>query len=312
MQISENVTLQDKNWFKTGGTADYFCEPENQDDFKEALIFAKKNRLEFFLLGEGANLLFSDRGFKGLVIRPAFLNIETENTAPDYALVRAGCGVKMDSLIEFCLANKLTGLEEFSGIPGTIGGSVYINIHYMEFLLSSFLVKAYVLSKEGEVLTVDNSWFNFGYDQSRLHSKDYFLMDASFKLKKTTEAFVSFARGRKSEIIRHRNHRYPSKNSCGSFFRNFSDEEVCFEIGGSKILSVAYYLEKVGVKGSLKVGDAKVSQKHSNMIENLEAATSADIIAVAREMQKKVFSEFGLLPKAECQFAGFESYPILR
>lgn len=220
--IQTNVPLADKNWFGTGGSARFYCEPTTAQQFQEAIIYADTHKLEIFILGQGANILISDDGFDGLVIRPFLMDITTISTHDGVALVKAGAGVTMPNLIDYCLNNTMIGLEEFSGIPGTVGGSVYINLHYFEFLLANFLVSAEILHKKnGSLETVDAAWFNFGYNDSELHKKDYFLVNATFKLKTATDEQTAFAKGRKTEIIRHRAHRYPQVRTCGSFFRNF-------------------------------------------------------------------------------------------
>jgi UDP-N-acetylmuramate dehydrogenase len=218
--IQTNIPLHDKNWFATGGPAKFFAQPTTSQEFQEAIQFAQINELPIFVLGKGANILISDEGFNGLVIQPRINSIQIF----DEQLVKAGAGLSMHDLIEFCLQHNLIGLEEFSGIPGTVGGSVYINLHYFQFLLAQFLVSATVLhAKTGSLEIVDSQWFNFGYDQSRLIDQEYYLVDATFKLKKVSDLETAFAKGRRVEIIRHRNSRYPTKNTCGSFFRNFHD-----------------------------------------------------------------------------------------
>ena len=196
------------------------------------------------------------------------------------------------------------GLEEFSGIPGTVGGSVYINLHYYEFLLEQFLINAQIIHKTtGEILTVDPKWFKFGYDQSRLQEKEYYLVCATFQLKHATDLEIARARGRREEIIRHRQRRYPTVRTCGSFFRNFLPEEVANT--DKKLIYVAYYLDKLGIKGELSVGDAVVSHQHANMIVNRGKATSSDIVQLVQLMQKMVVDQFGIKPQPECQLIGF-------
>lgn len=311
--IKSGVSLADKNWFKTGGAAKYFCEPKNSLEFKDGLNFAKKNNQEIFMLGAGANILISDDGFDGLVIRPQLNDIEIIETKDDYSIIKTGAGVSFDVLINWCLDNNLTGLEEFSGIPGTVGGSVFINIHYFEFLLSNFLISAQVICKESsEILDVDNNWFNFGYNYSKLHENKYYLISATFKLKQTDALTAAYNKGRSREIIRHRASRYPKSNTCGSFFRNFYEDEVTLISNGKKLIYVAYYLDKIGVKGTLSVGDAIVSYQHANMIVNRGAATTCDIIGVAKSMQEMVYKQFGILPQPECRLIGFKDYPFLK
>lgn len=307
--IEEYVSLHDKNWFATGGKARYYCRPQDGQDFAQALTFANSKGLEVFVLGSGANILISDDGFDGLVIHPENAFAEIIDSSSKQVLVRTGAGTEFSALISFCLENNLLGLEEFSGIPGTVGGSIYINIHYYEFLLEQFLVNATIINKKtGVIDTVDSSWFNFGYDQSKLQEHDYFVVEAIFKVRPATEFEAAHALGRSEEIIRHRLRRYPSKNTCGSFFRNFHPHEVAHT--EKKLIYVAYYLDKLGVKGELSVGGAIVSHQHANMIVNKGTATSQDIIDLVAKMQTMVYNNFGILPEPECQLIGFKEYPL--
>ncbi len=310
MKIQENVSLADKNWFQTGGPARFFAEPATSQDFAEIIRFAAEKQFDIFMLGCGANILVSDDGFDGLVIRPQLKDIVVDESN---GLVTAGAGVTIQDLIDRCLDHGLVGLEEFSGIPGTVGGSVYINIHYLEFFLSQFLVDALVVDRStAELLEVEAAWFNFGYDQSKLFEKNYFLVEATFKLRVVDALAAAYAKGRRDEIVRHRNRRYPISNTCGSFFRNFHEHEIACSINGKKIPYVAYYLDKLGVKGELFVGNAVVSHQHANMLVTKQGATSADVIRLARKMQELMRGQFGIIPQPECQLVGFKDNPFLR
>lgn len=309
--IQRNVPLHDKNWFKTGGLARFFAEPQTAQEFQAACAYALENDLSIFVLGEGANVLISDDGFEGLVIRPFLKEIAHQPTDEKTALVTAGAGVSVNDLIEYCLAHQLSTLEEFSGIPGTVGGSVYINLHYFEFLLEQFLVSAHVIERAtGIIKKVEPSWFNFAYDFSTLHDEKHYLVNATFKTKKISELEAAYARGRRAEIMRHRFKRYPTANTCGSFFRNFLPHETEHEKTGVHLPYVAYYLDKIGVKGKLSVGDAIVSHQHANMIINRGKATSTDIILLAQKMQELVHKEFNLTPHAECRLVGFKNITL--
>ncbi len=310
--IQTDIPLRDKNWFKTGGPAKFYCQPTNAAEFQQALHFAQEKKLEVFVLGSGANILISDEGFDGLVIHPQLKTITIENKE-DFCFLTAGSGMSIEELIPYCLDHNIGGLEEFSGIPGTVGGATYINLHYFQFLFSHFLVEATVIHKTtGELKEVDHAWFNFGYNQSTLMNHEYYVVNATLKLKKITDIEVAYARGRSVEIIRHRVSRYPSKNTCGSFFRNFHDNEVTLIYNGKKAIWIAYYLDKVGVKGALTIGGASVSHQHANMLVTNETATSIDVINLARKMQELVQKEFGILPQAECLMVGFSKYPLLK
>ncbi|RTL07135.1 UDP-N-acetylmuramate dehydrogenase [Candidatus Dependentiae bacterium] len=312
IDIKELVPLADKNWFKTGGNARFFATPACAITFQEAVQFAKKRNLELFLLGKGANILIADEGFDGLVIQPQLKDICIVNEDNETAWVKAGAGVSLDLLINWCLDNHIIGLEEFSGIPSTVGGAVYINLHYFEFLLEHFLSSAEIIEAQtGNLFTVQNEWFNFGYDYSTLHEHKHYLATATFKLKKVSFEQAAFAKGRSAEIIRHRTRRYPQKNTCGSFFRNFHEHEVTLMINDKKMLYVAYYLDQLGIKGNLHSGGASVSSQHANMIINNGNATSTDIINLARSMQKMVLQQFGIIPQPECQLIGFKEKRLI-
>jgi UDP-N-acetylmuramate dehydrogenase len=313
LNIQERVSLADKNWFCTGGYARFFAEPCTIQEVYETCVWARAQGLPIFLLGHGANILISDDGFDGLVIRSGLDHVRVvreEKNAVTHITV--GSGISMDTLIEWCLAQNLLGLEEFSGIPGTVGGSVYINLHYYQFFLDHFLYDAQLMDlRTGECINVDKEWFGFGYNQSRLLQKEYMLLEVTFVVRKSAEHEVIFARGRRVEIIRHRNARYPTKNTCGSFFRNFHEHEVTITSNGKKMIHVAYYLDKLGFKGTLQVGGATVSHQHANMIVTNLQATTTHVAELARVMQHGVQEAFGIIPQPECQLVGFKTYPLL-
>lgn len=309
--ISECTALSDKNWFSTGGTARWYATPTSFEEFRMVLTHARSHEQPVALIGEGANILMNDTGFAGLIIKPSIAHLHHESHS-NYALVTAGAGVSFAHLITYCLEHQFVGLEEFSGIPGSVGGSVYINIHYFRHLLSDFLVSATVIhAVTGEITVVDTAWFEFGYNQSKLQSGRYYLLDATFRVTIVNQYEAAYARGRSQEIIRHRQQRYPKERTCGSFFRNFYEHEVTVVSNNKKMIYVAYYLDKLGIKGELTVGKASVAYQHANMIVTREGATSADVIELARTMQQLVYNNFGILPQSECQFIGFEKHPLL-
>jgi UDP-N-acetylmuramate dehydrogenase len=310
MEIQKNIPLKNKNWFKTGGNAKFFCQPTSSKDFQAAIAFAKENNLETFILGQGANILISDDGFDGLVINPnnTKITIDAENEQ-----ITSGAGVDIKDLINKALDNNLIGLEDFSGIPANVGGACYMNIHYFNNFFSDFVVKSRILNLEtNKIESVSESWFDFGYDVSRFQEKTHYLVNVTFQLKKGTPEEAAYAKGRRDEIIRQRDRRYPQKNTCGCFFRNFEKEEFKKDTSDKNLPYVAYYLDALGIKGKLAHENAYVSEKHVNMIITKEGATSDDVIQLSRKMQKLVFDAYGMLPQPECQLVGFKEYPLIK
>jgi UDP-N-acetylmuramate dehydrogenase len=299
--VQKEISLADKNWFKTGGNAEYFVEVLTDQMLQEALVWARALDLQITILGHGANVLISDAGIKGLTILIGSRTIQVDGN-----LVSADAGCSVDQLIQVALDHQLTGLEDFSGIPGSIGGAVCMNIHYFDSLLSDVFIGADLLEIEsGRIISVDNKWFGFGYDQSQLLYKKHILLRARFALKKASLEERWYAKGRRDEIIRQRNRRYPKERTCGSFFRNFLPDEYVHARGAVKVPYVAYYLESVGVKGQLHYGGASVFALHANMLVTKAGATSSDLVELVKKMQQKVYDHFGLWPIPECQLLGF-------
>jgi UDP-N-acetylmuramate dehydrogenase len=318
--ISENISLADKNWFRTGGTTRFYCAPTSSDEFVAAIEWAQQEKHPIFVLGEGANILVADEGFPGLVIRPQLQKIavtydtsegkstnETSDTSIPVAIT-AEAGVSFPQLIQFCLQRHIIGPEEFSGIPGSVGGACYINLHYDRHFLADFFLSGKVIhATSGKITEQPKDWFQFGYDQSTLMNKEYYLLEATFEFQQRDALAAAYARGKSDEMIKYRARAYPIANTCGSFFRNLHPEEV-EQVknvkAAQKLKFIAYYLDRLGIKGELQRGQAKVSHRHANMFETLPGAKSADIIQLAQTIQKMVRDRFGFTPIPECQLLG--------
>jgi UDP-N-acetylmuramate dehydrogenase len=312
-QIREQESLADKTWIGTVGSAHYYCEPTNIQMTHDGLWFAIENNLRVFVLGQGANVLVSDTGFSGLVIRPQLQEISIKSRVDGRVLVSVGSGATIDSLITWCLDQGLVGLEELSGIPSTIGGALYHNLHYYNFSLAALLHSARVMHRTtGSLVQVTPDWIGLGQEQSKLHDDKHLVIDAMLHVREGTEEELLHARNRRAEILSHRSVRYPEKNCSGFFFKNFQGHEVgLVKQDGKLMLHASYYLDCVQVRGQLRVRNAMVSDQHPNMIVNLGGATSYDVAAVAREMQERVRDQFSLILRPGYQLVGFNPYPLI-
>lgn len=313
--IREQVDLKQYNWFGVGGLAHYFSEPKTVEELTEVVNWAKIHSLPARLLGQGANVLISDEGFNGLIIKLALLDIVHEDYDTEFVLLSASAGCSLEAVIAYMFDRaKCVGLEEFSGIPSSIGGALFINLHYFEFLISMFVFTATVYDiKNAEIKIVDREWFQFGYDDSTMkRDRNFILINATFKLKKANELAIAFAKGRNVEIIRHRKSRFPYEKTCGCFFKNFSaeDENVIVNGEGKKIFAAAYYIDQLGLKGTLYKGHSFISPKHANMITHDGEGTATEIIEIARVIQREVFKGFRLCLEPECELIGFDNYPL--
>jgi UDP-N-acetylmuramate dehydrogenase len=297
MKILENVPLKPYTNFKIGGPALFFCEPEDTDEIVESLGFAKDKNVPVFILGLGANILVSDNGFPGMVIRQQNQRIWSQGN-----VITAHAGATIEKLIDAALGENLIGLEDFSEIPSTVGGSLYINLHYFDAFIGPLVRSALVLNKSTlEMQEVEQSWFRFDYDDSKLKTdNDYMLLQASFELEKVDDYRKHEAIGKAKEIIRTRQRRYPSEPSVGSIFQNLREEEK----RDLPTRSVAYLIDVCGLKGK-RVGDAMLSHRHANMIVNTGDAKAADVLELADVVKQHVRDRFGVDLRFEMQLVGF-------
>tara|TARA_B100000315_G_C14458141_1_gene532429 strand:+ start:31 stop:930 length:900 start_codon:yes stop_codon:yes gene_type:complete len=299
MKIEKNIKLAPFTYFKIGGKAKFFCEPKIEKDFENAFKFARDENLPTFAMGQGANILVSDKGFQGLVIKPKNNQITTKGN-----IVSAQAGATIEDVIKKSLKSNLIGLEDFSGIPSSVGGALYINLHYFDALIENFVDSALVFNKKTlKTRLVKKSWFKFSYDDSRLKTdKDFILLEANLKLKKVRDNKKYEAIGKSKEITRTRERRYPSEPSVGSIFQNLSDQDQKKHKLPTK--SVAFLIDSCGLKGT-KVGDAQISPKHANVIVNNRKAKADDVLKLANLIKKKVKRKFGVNLQFEAELVGF-------
>ena len=300
MKILENIPLKSYTNFRIGGPASFFCEPESSDEIIEALGFARERDLPVFILGLGANVLISDDGFPGLVIRQQNKKVRVKGNT-----INAEAGATIEELIGIALSENLVGLEDFSEIPSTVGGSIYINLHYFGAFIGPLVRSALVLDRNAlKVEEVDQKWFGFDYDNTKLKTDgNYVLLEASLELKKVDDYKKHEAIGKAKEISRTRQRRYPSEPSVGSIFQNLSLEEQ--EQRGLPTRSVAYLIDVCGLKGK-SAGEAVLSYRHSNMIVNPGGARAADVLELAEMIRLRVKERFGVDLRFEMQLVGFE------
>jgi UDP-N-acetylmuramate dehydrogenase len=268
--------------FKTGGPARYFYSAQTIDDIVRAVKAAREFGLAYFILGGGSNLLVSDQGFDGLIVKVDVTGIrmigETE--------VGCGAGEKLMSLVNFSAENSLTGLEFASGIWGTVGGAIYGNAGAYGSEIGSVLTEAVLVDKEGNIKTVDRAYCRFGYRDSYLKTTGEIVVNALFRFKKGNKQQV---RRQVAEILSLRRPKHPADGmSAGCFFKNIPDPQ---EKHGK--MPAGRLLEQVGAK-QLAVGGAKVFEKHANIIVNTGSATSQDIRRLADILKQKVYERFGI------------------
>ncbi|MDD5292324.1 MAG: UDP-N-acetylmuramate dehydrogenase [Candidatus Omnitrophica bacterium] len=271
--------------FKIGGEASVLFEPQNTNDLINCLVYAKKNKIPYFVIGNGTNVLISDKGFKGVVIRlasPYFKRISIKNN-----IVTAGAGLGIKDLIRRLLETNLSGYEFLTGIPASIGGALVMNAGVTKegkrFSICDIVYKVKVLNKKGKVFNIARDKIKFNYRRSGLDK--YIVLGAQLKLNKGKKSDIE--KRIKDYLCLRRQRQDYSKPNIGCIFRN-----------PSVYLSAGMLIDKCGFKGR-HCGGAMVSKKHANFILNFNRAKASDVIKLMETIKKKVRNNFDISLREE-------------
>lgn len=281
-KLEKDKPLAPFTTFKTGGSAKYFIAVKSVDELSGVIKGALQNSLDFIIIGGGSNLLISDNGYDGLIIKIDIKGLSLE----DDTHIRSGSGELLMDLVNFATKNSLSGLEFASGIYGFVGGAICGNAGAYGGEIKDILEEITLVDKNGEIKKVTVDYCKFSYRNSYLKESGEIVTEALFRL---TNGDKKAIEERVNEIVEIRSGKHPvSGMSAGSFFKNIPDASQPYgKLPAGKLL------EEVGVKG-LKVGGAQVYEKHANMIVNTGNATSKDIRELADIMKRKVFEKFNI------------------
>jgi UDP-N-acetylmuramate dehydrogenase len=273
--------------FQTGGPAKYFLKVKSAESASEAVKRARRLNLDFFLVGGGSNLLISDYGYEGLIVKVDVRGLKVVNGTN----VFSGAGEDFMALINFAADNGLAGLEFAAGIWGSVGGAIYGNAGAYGGEIKDVVKEITLVDTIGKIKKVDRDYCNFTYRGSRLKQSKEIVIDTLFELQRGDKQKI---KDRIDEILAIRKSKHPvDGRSAGSFFKNIPDPKEPY---GK--LPAGRLLEEVGCKG-LSVGGAKVFEKHANIIVNAGNATSSDIRKLADIMKQRVLDRFGIVLEEE-------------
>ncbi len=288
--ILQNVPLKNLTSFKIGGNADFVINIDNKKQLTEVMDFIKKDELKFCLLGNGSNILASDRGYKGVIIKLQgdFLKIKIEDSKKN--IVKAGAGARLRNLVNFVVDESLAGMECLAGIPGTVGGAIYMNAGAYGGEIKDVIVDVEAFDIEDfSIYKIPVEELQLGYRKSLFQNNRYVILSANLKLN-TGDRNKSLSII--EDLMKKRKEKQPvSIPSAGSFFKR---PEGYF---------AGKLIEDSGLKG-FHVGDAKVSTLHSGFIVNNGNAEAEDVVKLMKVVQKKVYEREGILLEPEVRFLG--------
>jgi len=293
--LKKNVPLKDLVTFKLGGPAEYFYEADSTEALIASAEFARRERMPYFLLGGGSNLVISDAGLDGLVVH----NRVKDQTYIDHQSRQITISSGFDLEILVYLAQKLSfsGVECFAGIPGSIGGAIFGNAGAYGRCMADVLIDARLLMADGTVKEVPNSFFKFDYRTSILKKEPHLVLSARFQLEEGNQEEIT---EKIKDILAQRHSKHPpyEVGCAGSFFKNLPPLP-----GEDRRRAAGAVLEQAGAKG-MSFGGACVFQKHANFIINQGNATAEDVKRLASMLKQKVLQEFGIELTEEVLYVG--------
>lgn len=272
--------------FRIGGPADYFAEPDTAEALAGLIKLCRKEQVPYMIVGNGSNLLVGDQGYRGVIISlgKSWSAIRTEGTR-----MYAGAGTMLSAAARRALQESLTGLEFAAGIPGTIGGAVFMNAGAYGSDMSAVLTSVTVLTAEGVVETVPAEELELGYRTSCVEKRGYIVLQAEMELQAGEEEAI---RLRMEDLAQQRRSKQPLEfPSAGSTFKR---PEGYF---------AGKLIQDAGLRG-YQVGGAQVSEKHCGFVINRGKATANDVMQLCRDVQEKVKEEFGVTMEMEVRTIG--------
>jgi UDP-N-acetylmuramate dehydrogenase len=285
-EVLTNELMSKHTSFHIGGPAEIFVKPVNFYDLRNVIEWTKKNKQNIFVIGNGTNLIVSDDGIEGVVIKmgETFTNADFDGNE---AMVKSGTA--MQYFLEESLERGLGGMEFAWGIPGAVGGSIVMNAGSNSHFISTKINYVDVMDRAGKIFKLSHDDLKFDYRYSILQEEQLILLDALFTLDKKD---ITLMRSERDSFIKSRWEKQPIDFPCaGSVFKN------------PPTTYAGKVLEEVGCKG-MQVGDAKISEKHANFIVNLGNAKASDVLSLIRKAQLMVYKQKDLILELEIKLVG--------
>ncbi|WP_404406682.1 UDP-N-acetylmuramate dehydrogenase [Jeotgalibacillus malaysiensis] len=283
--IQKNVPLKDYTYTKIGGNADYLAIPESIEELTKAVTFAKKNNIPWMVLGNGSNVLIQDGGIEGLVI----LTTSLTNMTIDVEKITVQAGAPIIEVSRAAHDHSLSGLEFACGIPGSVGGAVYMNAGAYGGEIKDVCTHVTVLTPEGSVEKLPAEKMAFDYRTSAIPDENWIVLEAEFVLEKADQHMI---KAKMDELTYLRESKQPLEYpSCGSVFKRPPGHFAGKLIQDSNLQGV-------------QIGGAQVSLKHAGFIVNKGDATAKDYLNLVQHVQKTVKEKFGVDLEKEVRVIG--------
>jgi UDP-N-acetylmuramate dehydrogenase len=295
-RLQAQVPLASMTTFRVGGPAEWFLETRSSQELVDALRIAKRLGLRVTVLGGGSNVLVSDAGVRGLVIRPR----AGEIFEADSGRIRADSAITINGLVRWTINRGHAGLERWAGTPGTVGGAIFGNAHFGGHLIGELVESVRIASRSAEVVDIPAGEMQFGYDCSRLQRTGEIVLSAVFRVAPGEPAAL---RAIARESLAYRKRTQPLESpSAGCIFQN-PDPDRGDRVPDGIPWSAGALVDRAGLKGAA-LGAARVSPTHGNFIVNEGGATAEDIRRLVDRCRTVVFERFGVALREEIVYVG--------
>jgi UDP-N-acetylmuramate dehydrogenase len=305
-RVRRSEPLARMTTLKVGGPADLFYEARTADELITALQTAYKHHIPAFVLGGGTNILIGDKGIRGFVVRNQTSGIairgmkgkEGKGGSSALVFVEADSGVVMNKLVRFTVEEGLAGLEMQLGLPGTVGGAVFMNSKWTKPVgyVGDVVHQATILTPKGELVIVPQSYFQFAYDTSSIQKTKDVVVRVVFALKRDTKEHLWEIANRS---MAYRRETQPQGiASAGCAFRNISQAQAMAIATPNQTTSAGFLVDHAGMKGAT-AGGAQISPVHANFIFNTGKATAADMVALIEKARGAVKDRFRVVLEEE-------------
>ena len=275
-QILENEPMSKHTSFKIGGPADYFVKASSIDEIKFVLKLCEKNKIPLTVVGNGTNLLVSDKGIRGIVLKPELNDFKVKRTKNSAKIV-IGSGFPVGKLSNIALKEELSGIEFLSGIPGTVGGAIRMNAGAYGREMKDVIISTKYMEKDGKIKKIDLNEHKFRYRDSIFSKLDVIILETTLELQYGVKQEIL---DKINEYMQSRIEKQPlNLPNAGSTFKR------------TKTKITAQMIDECGLKG-YRIGDAAVSDKHAGFVVNLGKATCKDVIQLTEYIKQKVKEKF--------------------
>ena len=287
IKFLEHEDLSKHTSFKIGGPAEFFVKPKNKEQVSAVVDYCEKNSVPLLPLGKGSNVLVSDNGINGVVMY--FGSDFGKISLLDDETIYCEAGAGLTALCKFALENELTGLEFAYGIPGSVGGAVFMNAGAYGGEIKDVILYADHVDRIGKTGRFSGEELQMSYRHSAYSAKEYFITGAAFKLSKGDKTEI---KAKMDDLLGRRFDKQPmDKPSAGSTFKR---PEGAF---------ASALIDQCGLKG-YRVGGAEVSTKHAGFVVNIGGATSSDVLRLIKDVQEKVKNDTGFFIEPEVEILG--------